>query len=56
MPITKHNYIVKDVNMLADIEREAFYIAEGKGPCFDVPKDITAEMVEFENKELKVCI
>lgn len=56
MPITKHNYIVKDVNMLADIVREAFYIAnEGrKGPVLiDVPKDITAEMVEFENKELK---
>ena len=56
MPITKHNYIVKDVNMLADIVREAFYIAnEGrKGPVLiDVPKDITAEMVEFENKELR---
>ena len=56
MPITKHNYIVKDVNMLADIVREAFYIAnEGrKGPVLiDIPKDITAEMVEFENKELK---
>ena len=27
MPITKHNYIVKDVNALADTIREAFYIA-----------------------------
>ncbi|NLP26578.1 MAG: acetolactate synthase large subunit, partial [Clostridiales bacterium] len=56
MPITKHNYIVKDVNMLADIVREAFYIAnEGrKGPVLiDVPKDITAEMVDYEKKEVR---
>ena len=34
MPVTKHNYIVKDVNDLADTIREAFYVAqEGrKGP------------------------
>ncbi len=44
MPITKHNYIVKDVNRLADTIREAFYIAqEGRqGPVLvDVPKDLT---------------
>ena len=27
MPVTKHNYIVKDVRELADTVREAFYIA-----------------------------
>lgn len=45
MPITKHNYIVKDVNELQNIIREAFYIAqEGRpGPVLiDIPKDITA--------------
>ena len=46
MPITKHNYIVKDVNNLQEIIREAFYIArEGRpGPVLiDIPKDITAD-------------
>lgn len=50
MPITKHNYIVKDVNDLADTIRQAFYIAnEGrKGPVLiDVPKDITAAKTEY---------
>ncbi len=53
MPVTKHNYIVKDINNLADTVREAFYIAnEGrKGPVLiDIPKDITAKTCEFENK------
>ncbi|MCH5324047.1 MAG: biosynthetic-type acetolactate synthase large subunit [Eubacterium sp.] len=56
MPITKHNFIVKDVNKLADTIREAFYIAnEGrKGPVLiDVPKDITAHVAEFANKPIK---
>ncbi|MGN0632501.1 MAG: biosynthetic-type acetolactate synthase large subunit [Oscillospiraceae bacterium] len=53
MPITKHNYIVKDVTKLADTVREAFYIAnEGrKGPVLiDIPKDVTAAMCEYEPK------
>ena len=47
MPITKHNYIVKDVNNLAATIRNAFFIArEGRpGPVLiDVPKDVTAAM------------
>ena len=51
MPITKHNYIVKDVNELQDIIREAFYIAqEGRpGPVLiDIPKDVTANKAEYE--------
>jgi acetolactate synthase-1/2/3 large subunit len=46
MPITKHNYIVKDIKDLQDIIKEAFYIAqEGRpGPVLiDIPKDITAD-------------
>ena len=50
MPITKHNYIVKDIHQLADTIREAFRIAGSgrKGPVLiDVPKDITAQKCEF---------
>jgi acetolactate synthase I/II/III large subunit len=50
MPITKHNYIVKNIEDLADIVREAFYIAqEGRpGPVLiDIPKDITAAKTEY---------
>lgn len=51
MPITKHNFIVKDIKDLAPTLRKAFYIAqEGRpGPVLvDIPKDITAEMGEYE--------
>lgn len=54
-PITKHNYIVKDVAKLAGIIREAFAIArEGRpGPVLvDVCKDVTANTAEFEHKPL----
>lgn len=54
MPVTKHNFIVKDVAKLADTVREAFYIAnEGrKGPVLiDIPKDITAAMYEYTPKK-----
>ncbi|TCT16334.1 acetolactate synthase large subunit [Natranaerovirga pectinivora] len=57
MPITKHNYIVKDVKDLADTIREAFYIAqEGRpGPVLiDIPKDITINKTEYIKAEPKV--
>ncbi len=53
MPITKHNYIVKDVEKLADTIREAFRIAnEGrKGPVLiDIPKDVQTSQTEYEPK------
>ncbi len=53
MPITKHNYIVKDVTKLAGIVREAFRIArEGRpGPVLvDICKDVTAALAEYERK------
>ena len=56
MPITKHNYIVKDVTKLADAIREAFFIANDgrKGPVLiDIPKDITAAKCEFEPQKPK---
>lgn len=54
MPITKHNFIVKDVNKLADTIRWAFQIAqEGRpGPVLiDIPKDVTADFAEYEPKK-----
>ena len=54
MPITKHNYIVKDVNKLADTIRSAFTIAQtGRpGPVhIDIPKDITSLKAEYEYKK-----
>lgn len=53
MPITKHNYIVKDITKLAETIREAFYIAQSGRPgpvLIDIPKDITAQLCEFEVK------
>jgi len=50
MPITKHNFIVKDVTKLADVIRRAFTIAmEGRpGPVLvDVTKDVTANICEY---------
>lgn len=57
MPVTKHNYMVKDVTMLADIIREAFIIANSgrKGPVLiDIPKDIQMAMCEYCTAE-KIC-
>ena len=59
MPITKHNFIVKDINKLADTIREAFYIAqEGRpGPVLvDIPKDITQSEVEYEPQTPKPIV
>jgi acetolactate synthase-1/2/3 large subunit len=56
MPITKHNFIVKDVNDLAGIVRRAFKIAkEGRpGPVLiDIPKDITAQKAEYVKKDVE---
>lgn len=50
IPITKHNFIVKDITELADTLRLAFKIAGSgrKGPVLvDIPKDITAAKCEY---------
>lgn len=50
LPITKHNFIVKDIALLADTIRLAFDIAGSgrKGPVLvDIPKDITAATCEY---------
>ncbi len=49
-PVTKHNYLVKDVNDLARIVREAFYIASTGRPgpvVIDIPSDIQMQDTEF---------
>ncbi len=50
MPITKHNYIVKDVKKLADTIRKAFVIAKSGRPgpvLIDIPKDVTADKADY---------
>ncbi len=54
MPVTKHNYIVKDIETLADTIRDAFRIARTgrKGPVLvDITKDVTAATTYFESVE-----
>ena len=55
-PITKHNFIVKDIEKLADTMRRAFQIAlKGRpGPVLlDIPKDVTVQKCEFVFTEQK---
>lgn len=50
MPITKHNFIVKDITKLADTVRMAFEIAQSGRPgpvLVDIPKDISAAVTEY---------
>lgn len=50
MPITKHNYLVTRVEKLADIIREAFYIASTGRPgpvLIDIPKDVQLAETEY---------
>ena len=57
MPITKHNYIVKDINELADTIREAFQIARSGRPgpvLIDIAKDVTdsKNIIEYTPKKI----
>ena len=54
MPITKYNFIVKDISKLADTIRRAFTIAQSGRPgpvLIDITKDVTAGEFEYEYKE-----
>lgn len=54
MPITKYNFIVKDITKLADVLRRAFQIAKSGRPgpvLVDITKDVTAANCEYEAKE-----
>lgn len=51
MPITKYNFIVKDVTKLAKAIRRAFVIAKSGRPgpvLIDIPKDVTAALCDYE--------
>jgi acetolactate synthase-1/2/3 large subunit len=55
MPITKHNFIVKDVKDLAPTIRRAFHIARKGRPgpvLIDIPKDVTAKKTEYVSEEI----
>jgi len=50
-PCTKHSYLVKDVNDLARVIREAFYLARTGRPgpvVVDLPKDVIQAVTEFK--------
>ncbi len=54
MPITKYNFIVKDISKLADTIRRAFKIAQTGRPgpvLIDITKDVTASNYEYEEME-----
>lgn len=56
MPITKHNFIVKDVKDLAETIRKAFVIAKKDRPgpvLIDIPKDVTANKAEYKKESIK---
>ena len=54
MPVTKHNFIVKDVEMLAPVLRRAFHIARSGRPgpvLVDITKNATGAVTEYEYKK-----
>ena len=54
MPITKYNFIVKDINRLAKVIRRAFVIAQSGRPgpvLVDITKDVTAAITDYEYQE-----
>jgi len=55
-PITKHNFLVKDVNNLADTIKKAFYIAKTGRPgvvLVDLPKDVMRSIADFFEQEYR---
>ncbi|MEW5898524.1 MAG: biosynthetic-type acetolactate synthase large subunit [Bacillota bacterium] len=50
MPITKHNYLVKDPKKIPEIVKKAFYIASSGRPgpvLVDLPRDVASSSIEF---------
>ncbi len=59
LPITKHNYLVTDVNELAYTMKEAFHIARTGRPgpvLVDVPKDVQNAEIEFVYPEADIVL
>ncbi len=54
MPITKHNFVIRDVAELADTLRHAFQIATSGRPgpvLLDIPKDVSAALCDYEPRQ-----
>ena len=54
LPITKHNYLISSASEVAEVVREAFYIARSGRPgpvVIDICKNAQIEKVEFEYPE-----
>ena len=59
LPVTKHNYLVTDVNELAYTIKEAFFLARSGRPgpvLVDVPKDVQNAKCEFHYPEALVSL
>ncbi len=59
LPITKHNYFVKDINDLAPCLREAFQLAKSGRPgpvLVDIPKDVQLASAEFTPEGVVPCL
>lgn len=54
MPITKHNYLIKDANKLPEVVKNAFHIASTGRPgpvLIDLPKDVAETKIVFKCRE-----
>jgi acetolactate synthase I/II/III large subunit len=57
IPVTKHNYLVSDIDELAYVIKEAFHIARSGRPgpvLIDVPKDVQNQKIEFVYPEAPI--
>ncbi|HBR29094.1 MAG TPA: biosynthetic-type acetolactate synthase large subunit [Firmicutes bacterium] len=55
MPITKHNYVVRNIDHLAETIRKAFQIAKQDRPgpvLIDIPKDVSIQETEYEPQKI----
>ena len=59
LPITKHNYLVKDTQDLARIIKEAFFIARTNRPgpvVVDLPKDVMTGEAEYSEEGVEMSL
>ncbi len=59
MPVTKHNFIVKEISQLADVVRRAFKIAGSGRPgpvLIDITKDVTVNCCEYEPRAINSAV
>ncbi len=59
LPITKHNYLVKDTHDLARVIKEAFFIARTNRPgpvLVDLPRDVMTREIEFSEENVKMSL